>query len=97
LTAKLLLLCPSTEEVRRSKAIGDAPSAPAARKLADASDGSGSCLLWVKSGHRRKSGQYPLCPQKRISEPARVSPSTQQLCVAAGFGDLAMFAAIRSA
>jgi len=49
LTAKLLLLCPSTEEVRRSKAVGDAPRGPSRfRKLADAPDGSGPCLLWVQ-------------------------------------------------
>jgi len=30
------------------------------------------CPLWVKSGHRRKSGQCPLYPQKQTLELSRV-------------------------
>jgi len=63
LTAKLLLLCPSTEEVRRSKAVGDAPRGPSRfRKLADAPDGSGPCLLWVQ----KRTLEH--VPQKRTLE-----------------------------
>src|SRR5215469_12827474 len=40
---------------------------------------SRSCPLWVKSGYRCTSNQCPLYTQKQTSEPAHVSPSTQQL------------------